>query len=166
MAMMRFILFSLMIFLAAGPLEAQDLNAVEEAEDDYYDKGKRAYDDGDLIGAIKFLFAYKVSHKDALNENPEFLATVDAVLEQSEKALRAALDNQKQMERWWAQSYPVPSEMYGWKGPETTSSVPSVQGQVVRYQLLEKQIELKRLELEKLHLEAELLEENNGKIKN
>lgn len=165
MVITRFVLLSLMIFLAVGQVEAQGPNVGEEAENDYYDKGRRAYDNGDLIGAIKFLFAYKVSKKDSLNENPEFLAAVDAVIEQSEKALRAALDNQKQMERWLAKTPQGVGGMYGWEWPETTSSASPMQGQIVKYQLLEKQIELKRLELEKLHVEAELSKENKRENK-
>jgi len=147
-----------MVAIFPGALEAQDLQAGKQAASNYYDKGKQAYEDGDLIGAVKYLFAYKISHSDALSEDPDFLATVDAVLEQSERALRKALDNQKQWERWVALTRSNPSEIASSTLPERTASMPLFQDRAVRYQLLQKQIELKHLELEKLHLEAELYE--------
>ncbi|MBU2013751.1 MAG: hypothetical protein KJ595_16355 [Gammaproteobacteria bacterium] len=158
MSVIKSISILLVVAIFPGALEAQDLQAGKQAASNYYDKGKQAYEDGDLIGAVKYLFAYKISHSDALSEDPDFLATVDAVLEQSERALRKALDNQKQWERWVALTRSNPSEIASSTLPERTASMPLFQDHAVRYQLLQKQIELKHLELEKLHLEAELYE--------
>lgn len=154
----RFFFCILLMCLVVGLVQAQSHGASQEAEDDYYEKGKMAYDDGDLIGAIKYLFAYKVSHKEALGNNPKFLATLDSALEQSETELRKALDYRKRVEHWRAEVYQDSIGKVASAGSDTASTVVPVERQFEYYLILEKQVELKRLELklEELRLKAEL----------
>jgi outer membrane protein assembly factor BamD (BamD/ComL family) len=157
---------ALLVFLCAGQLQADEKNtgngAGASAIDEYYVQGRRAYNAGDYIGAVKYLFAYKTLKKESQNKDPNFEAVLESVLSQSEEQLRLAMRYREQMMRASAGS--DLSQLAAFIERQKTAGVEvnfSKEG-LEQLLLLEKQIELKRVELEMLEAKANLDKRDEG----
>lgn len=157
------LLFVLFGIVASGTLWAQVEGANNTPSNNFYELGKVAFEEDDYINAIKFLFAYKMRHEEELEDNPEFLAKIDSALDQSEKALREALQYRDIRQRLKAQ-VPYFEPGYVAVEPDNAPRISQIGDEDLkaRQQLLEKQIELMtlELELEKLRLETVKYQEN------
>lgn len=63
------------------------------ADENYYDKGKKALNDKDYIKAVKYLFAFKVLKKEILKkpQHKELAEELDSSIESAEKIVRASM---------------------------------------------------------------------------
>jgi hypothetical protein len=161
------LLVGLVAFVFVTSLSAQGAESSNDPTDVYYEKGREAYNNKDYIDAVKFLFAYKISHQDFLDKNPTFLTQLNAVIDDSETKLREALAYSDRSQEWRASvppSYwgPMPRlpdykedmnpSMYGTRLPSGANL------QEQSYQFLTRKIQLMQLELRQLQIQKEQLE--------
>lgn len=135
---------------------AKETETPQNDVDLYYQKGLKAYEKKDYISAIKFLFAYKVTHKKTLSSKSDFLTNLDKSIEYSEKQLRTALKMKNRYSESWRANWKDINKTRRVQFLGTPASLRNTEAQELA--LVERKIELRRLEIEMLRLETKILQ--------